>query len=109
MRLSTQLMEAARQKVLLAPGYIVTVRTRTRGSKPGERVAEGRITEIDPATHTVRVVDEASGSTLEIDVDTERYDLWVKPPDSPVSRDPKAISLFLRPSMQGIYTGGRID
>lgn len=103
MSLSKQLEEATAEKVPLMPGQLVTVRTRK-----GKKLATGRIVEVDEALGTVRVTDDTSGSDMQVDVDPDRYEVWVKPPpDTDQVRLGRIKTLYVRPSMPGIYMGGR--
>lgn len=79
MKLSEQLADAVQgaEKVPLRVGQRVEVRTHD-----GELVATGCIQELDPKTKVVRVTDQGSGADLQIDVDPDLYEIWVK--DLPV-------------------------
>jgi hypothetical protein len=97
------LTEATAEKVQLMPGQLVTVKTRQ-----GKKLATGRIVEVDEAIGTVRVTDDSTGADLQVDVDPERYEIWVKPPpDTDQVRLGRIKTLYVRPSMPGVYMGGR--
>jgi len=102
MALSAELRKASR--IRLAPGQRVIIRT-----KDGARVEEGYISVIDASTGTVRVETDKAGADLQIDVDVERYDLWVQPPPEMRARLGRQVSLYVRPSSPGIYTGVSFD
>jgi hypothetical protein len=104
MTLSRQLQEAvASEKVRLMPGQLVTVKTRD-----GKTLASGRIVDVDEAMGYVRVTDDTTGADLQVDVDLERYEVWVKPPpDTDIVRLGTLKTLYVRPSFPGVYTGGR--
>jgi len=78
MTLSEELREAAgaEKGVALYPGQYVIVRT-----KGGERVATGTIVYVDEAMHTVRVSSIGWQADQNLDVDVEKYDLWVVAPE----------------------------
>jgi hypothetical protein len=98
MRLSEQLKQAKDARIKLHVGLEVRIRTRE-----GETIIDqGRITEVDVATHTVRVVDELSGATLEVDVDVDRYEVYVLEPGEQVPLWPPDVSLYVRASMPGV-------
>jgi len=97
MRLSEQLQQAKDARIKLHVGLGVRIRTQD-----GRDVAEGRITEVDVATHTIRVVDELSGADLQVDVDTDRYEVYVVPPGEQVPRWPPEMSLYVRASTPGV-------
>jgi len=98
MRLSEQLKQAKDARIKLHVGLQVRVR-----ATDGQTVIEqGRITEVDIATHTVRVVDELSGATLEVDVDVDRYEVYVLTPGEQVPLWPPDVSLYVRSSMPGV-------
>jgi len=102
---STRLEEAA-ERVVLAPGQMVSVRTK-RGVNV---IKKGRVTNVDKATGVIRVQDVESGTTLEVDVDPLRYTVWILPPPSAkVDRMTRIQTLYvrgggLRPSA---YQGGK--
>ena len=115
MSLSRQLLEAlgtkegslceAAEKVVLAAGQFVAVRTK-RGNNV---VKKGRITRVDKEVGVVRVLDIASGSTLEVDVDPKEYIVWVlPPPDTTTDRLNRIKKLFVRGSSfrPSTYQGG---
>jgi len=103
MSLAKQLHEATAEKIALTPGQLVTVRTRH-----GKKLAQGRIVEVDEFLGIVRVTDDSSGADLQIDVNPELYEIWVKPPpDTDVVRLGRIKTLYVRPSFPGIYMGGR--
>ncbi len=60
----------------LVLGASVVVRT-----KDGVAVAEGYIEDILDETRIVRVRDTSSGSDVQVDVDPDRYDIWILDPD----------------------------
>ena len=91
MQLSDELRKASR--IRLSPGQRVIIRT-----KDGVRVEEGTIASVDPATGTVRVETGKSGADLQIDVDVERYDLWVQsPPKMKLGRPVQSTTVYIRP------------
>jgi hypothetical protein len=114
MRLAGQLQEAvgarlldeAAEKVVLTVGQLVAVRTK-RGVNV---IKKGRITKVDLPTGIVRVRDDSSGATLEVDVDPSKYLVWVLPPPSSTeTRMNRIRTLYvrgggLRPSA---YQGGK--
>jgi len=103
MSLAKQLQEATAERVRLMPGQLVVVRTRQ-----GKKLAQGRIVEVDEALGVVRVTDDTSGSDMQVDVDTERYEVWVRPPpDTDQVRLGRIKTLYVRPSFPGVYMGGR--
>jgi len=114
MRLAAQLHEAigsrkleeAAERVVLAPGQMVAVRTK-RGVNV---IKKGRVTHVDKATGFIRVQDISSGTTLEVDVDPFKYVVWIlPPPGAKVDRLTRIKTLYvrgggLRPSA---YQGGK--
>lgn len=97
MRLSEQLEKAKNARVKLHVGMEVSVHTQD-----GRSVIDGRITEVDVATHTIRVVDELSGADLQIDVDVDRYEIYVFPPGDRVPLLPQELTLYVRASTPGL-------
>ncbi len=71
MSLSEQLQKAI--KIYIFPGQFVTVRTQS-----GDDVAEGHVEEVDAERGLVRVRNDETGTEVWLDVDTTRYDLWVR-------------------------------
>jgi hypothetical protein len=73
-------------------------------------IKRGRIANVDLPTGTIRVEDIDSGTTLEVDVNPEKYTVWVlPPPDAKVDRMSRIKTLYvrgggLRPSA---YQGGK--
>jgi len=114
MNLSAQLYEAigarlldeAAERVVLVPGQMVSVRTK-RGVNV---IKKGRVTNVDLPTGIIRVQDISSGTTLEVDVNPEKYIVWILPtPDVKTDRMTRIRSLYvrgggLRPSA---YQGGK--
>ena len=107
MKLSQQLYESTLQKkankIVLKPGYLATVKT-----KNGQIVVKGRITEIDKNLGVVRITDASSGTSVQIDVDIDRYDIWIKMPGENQKRNPQAHAVNIRPSQPGIYYSPRL-
>lgn len=94
-------------RTLLRVGQQVEVRT-----KEGEFIAVGHISELDKDTGYARVVDNSSGTDLNVDVDPEFYDMWLtgEGADEPERKDdPRGgkNSLSVNPRKPGAYTGGR--
>lgn len=102
MRLSDELRKASR--IRLAPGQHVIVRTLD-----GARVEEGYISSVDASTGTVRVETDKAGADLQIDVDIERYDIWVQPPPEMRAKLGRQVSLYVRPSSPGVYSNVSFD
>lgn len=113
MSLAKQLYEAvharrldeAAEKVVLMPGQLVSVR-----SKRGATVVKGRIMVVDPETGFFRVEDNSSGATLEVDVDPEKYIVWVMPPPGKQDiRDTTIKKLYVRGGgmRPSAYQGGK--
>jgi len=98
-------LEEAAERVNLMAGQLVTVR-----SKKGKNIIKhGRITQVDPAIGVVRVRDVSSGTTLEVDVDPEKYLVWVvPPPDMEKSRLDRVKDLYVRNVLKpNPYQGGK--
>lgn len=91
MRYSAQLEEAKSSKVQLFPGLIVKVRT-----KDGRLVMDGRITDVEPSTGTVRVQNDVGGADLQVDVDLKRYTIFVVEPLGQVSQFPPEETVYAR-------------
>lgn len=91
--------------VRLQLGQSVEVRTRS-----GSLVAVGSIMELNVETGVVRVADRESGSDMQVDVDTQLYDVWVldrndnygDPDETPVVGH-----LAVHSKKPGAYGGGR--
>lgn len=96
--LSRQLREAKSSKVALHPGLIVKVRT-----KRGALVTQGMITNVDPDVGYVSVADNEAGADLRVDVDAERYNIWVEPPADYAPRMPPEVTLYVRSSRPGAH------
>lgn len=109
---SKALMDAMRETdrecadvVRLQLGQNVEVRTRS-----GSLVAVGCIMELNVETGVVRVADRESGSDMQVDVDTDLYDVWVidgeanrgDPDETPI-----AGKLAVHSKKSGAYAGGR--
>ena len=94
MSIADDLKDAIR--VPIAIGQLVVVR-----SQDGSRVASGWVRDVDPATGVVRVRDDASGTDVQIDVDGERYKLWVQVPTRMLNRLGKQQALYIHPSRPG--------
>ncbi len=82
------------EKTVIYPGQLVVVRTIE-----GDYIGEGFVEDVDDERQMVRVRDTASGTDIQLDVDTTRYVLWIKPGlpfgiTQAVSR--KAIDLFMK-------------
>ena len=60
----------------LVLGASVVIRT-----KDGVAVAEGHIEDIMYETRIIRVRDNSSGADIQIDVDPDRYDVWIMDPE----------------------------
>lgn len=91
----------AAEPVGLQLGANVIVRT-----KAGVQVAEGWIEEVLGEARVVRVRDQSSGTDFQIDVDPDRYDIWVK--DTGVMGDaprPEQKTNYTRPSRPGPHKG----
>lgn len=91
--------------VRLELGQNVEVRTRT-----GSLVALGSIMELSVETGVVRVADRESGSDMQVDVDTERYDIWVLDNDvnhGDPDETPVIGKLAVHSKSPGAYGGGR--
>lgn len=99
-------LDEAAERIVLAPGQMVAVRTK-RGVNV---IKKGTITNVDLPTGTIRVQDILSGTTLEVDIDPEKYIVWILPPPSAkVDRMTRVKTLYvrgggLRPSA---YQGGK--
>lgn len=94
-------------RTLLRVGQQVEVRT-----KDGEFIAIGHISELDQDTGFARVVDNSSGTDLNVDVDPELYDVWLTGDgaDEPETKDDSRAgrnSLSVNPRKPGAYTGGK--
>jgi hypothetical protein len=91
------------ERVPLYLGQAVVVRT-----KAGERVIEGHIEEMLPETGVVRVRDRSAGTDVQVDLDPEVYDLWIKEVE-PEGRapSPAEATIYVRSSRPGAYSGGR--
>jgi|LNFM01.1.fsa_nt_gb hypothetical protein len=81
MALSDQLKDAT--KTMIRIGQYVVVRT-----KSGEPVAEGYVEAVDADREIVVVKDMFSGSEVTFNVDTSRYDLWLRPEVPHETRQP---------------------
>lgn len=108
MSFSQQLQEAMEEeggdRVALRPGMKVEVRRQI----DNDLIVAGFIEAVIPATRTVRVRDRKSGTDLHVDVDVDRYDVYVLDQDiTGMAPYPKATTLYLRPSKPGGYTGAR--
>jgi hypothetical protein len=88
---SQKLKDAMR--VPIAVGQLVSVRASN-----GDLVADGFVTEVNPKTGVVRVKSDGVGADLQIDVDTERYKLWVRPPPRSMAKLRQTRTVYLRPS-----------
>ena len=95
---SEQLREAVESKIALHPGLMVKVKT-----KAGKLVTQGRITDVDPDVGFVSIANEDAGADLRVDVDPERYVIWVLPPSSYVPRFPPEATLYIRSSRPGAH------
>jgi hypothetical protein len=98
-------LDEAAERIVLTPGQMVAVRTK-RGVNV---IKKGRITKVDLPTGTVRVQDISSGTTLEVDVNPEKYIVWVlPPPGAEVSRMARVKKLYVRGGLRpNIYQGGK--
>jgi len=95
---SEQLREAVNAKVALYPGLIVKVKT-----KAGKLVTQGRITDVDPDVGFVSVANEGAGADLRVDVDPEKYVIWVMSPSNHDPRLPPETTLYVRTSRPGAH------
>lgn len=86
-------------RIPIAVGQSVEVR-----SAEGDIIATGWVTEVDPKMDLVRVKNDESGVDLQVDVDSTRYQLWVKPPKGAAVRWGSQQTLYVRPSNPGIYS-----
>lgn len=106
MSFADQLQEAAEEgdgKVALTPGMKVEIR------RPGDKdlIVVGFIETVDATTRTVRVRDRASGTDMGVDVDVDRYEVYVLDQDiTGKAPSPSSPSLYMRPSKPGAFTGG---
>lgn len=101
--LSQELREAKNSKVVLHPGLLVKVRT-----KKGALVGQGLITNVDPEIGFVTVADTSAGADLRVDVDAERYNIWVDPPSDYAPRMPPEVTLYMRGSRPGAHANAKI-
>jgi len=92
------------ERVRLGIGQFVEVRTRE-----GELVITGTIKELSPLTRTVRIADTGSGSDVQIDVDPQLYDIWVKDWDvvGDAPTPSKQPGFNARGSTPGVFTLGK--
>lgn len=106
MSYAQQLQEAVEEDdgpIALMPGMKVEVRRQS----DGDFIIAGFIETVVPATRTVRVRDRASGTDLGVDVDVDRYDIFVLDQDiTGKAPFPRSTTLYLRPSKPGAFTGG---
>lgn len=107
MSFADQLHEAMEEEsglIALRPGMKVEVRRHG----DNDLVVSGFIETVIPATRTVCVRDRKSGTDLQVDVDVDRYNVWVLDQDiTGKAPFPRATTLYLRPSKPGAFTGGR--
>lgn len=84
MALSDQLKDAT--KTTIRVGQYVIVKTKDR-----EPVAEGYVDAVDAERGIVIVKDLFSGSDVTFNVDTSKYDLWLRPEVPHETRQPEHV------------------
>ena len=95
--ISHQLREAVDNKVVLYPGMIVDVKT-----KSGSLVTKGYITLVDPEVGFVTVANLNNGSDFRVDVDPDEYEILIKNPEND-ENNKEVTTLYAKNSMPGIY------
>lgn len=85
-------------KTAILPGHDVVVRTHD-----GRLVASGTVSAVHPDTNTLKIKDTSSGTHIHIEVDTDKYDVWIQDEPLPMSRD----DLFARmkPNFTSAFAG----
>lgn len=103
---SRQLSVAVSEGTRLPYGAGQEVEVRTRA---GALVVRGTVLGVSDETRSLMIVDRASGTDLQIELDPRMYDVRPIPREAPGDAPSPGIqpSLSIAPSRPGPYTGGR--